>query len=238
MAYRCEATSVEGFVQQLVCYLPHGYWFYVTGSVPDGKDPRSVDVKLISKYGIDLSRQARARRKRAGFANLHYLRFDRFFVLLATHGNHRFFEDEADSIRDVRRIPIQFAGYSVSYKKGGHKRKGAQDESTIPDDSWHVRVQIGRERYRDLKGYFLELATNRPAEVLGRELHNLPFEPYAPVRQQLLNILRLVNKTRQSAGRERVPSDVLRFHRRIVRPFEPIESGANDTHATSNDLSL
>jgi hypothetical protein len=27
------ATSISGFVQQLaVSYLPHGYWFYVTGA--------------------------------------------------------------------------------------------------------------------------------------------------------------------------------------------------------------
>ncbi len=32
MEYRCVAGSVAGFVQQLAsCYLPHGYWFYVSG---------------------------------------------------------------------------------------------------------------------------------------------------------------------------------------------------------------
>ena len=41
MQYRSEATSVEGFVQQIACcYLRHGYWFYVTGVVPERKDPR------------------------------------------------------------------------------------------------------------------------------------------------------------------------------------------------------
>src|SRR5947209_4462088 len=99
MQYRCEATSAEGFVQQIAsCYLPHGYWFYVTGFVPEGKDPRRVDEKLLDKYGIARSRQSRARRKLAGFANLHYLRFERTFVLLATHGTHPFFEEEGDRI--------------------------------------------------------------------------------------------------------------------------------------------
>ena len=38
MEYRCVATSVAGFVQQLVsCYLPHGYWFYVSGIIPPGE---------------------------------------------------------------------------------------------------------------------------------------------------------------------------------------------------------
>ncbi len=80
MEYRCEATSPVGFVQQLVsCYLPHGYWFYVSGCIPEHKDPRSVDEKLLAKYGISLSRSSRARRKRVGIANIHYLWFFRIF---------------------------------------------------------------------------------------------------------------------------------------------------------------
>src|SRR5262245_60629084 len=114
--YQCEATTPEGFVQQLaVSYLGNGYWFYVTGGIPEGKDPRSVDAKLLSRYQIDLSKWARARRKRAGKANLQYIRFGRFFVLLATHGEHPFFAEEASSIRDARRTPIRFRGYSISY---------------------------------------------------------------------------------------------------------------------------
>ena len=55
MPYRCITSSPEGLVQQVaVCYLRHGYWWYVTGRIPDGKDPTSVDRKLIAKYGIDL----------------------------------------------------------------------------------------------------------------------------------------------------------------------------------------
>jgi hypothetical protein len=51
MQYRCEATSVAGFIQQLaVGYLARGYLFYVTGRVPEGKDPKRLDEKLITKY--------------------------------------------------------------------------------------------------------------------------------------------------------------------------------------------
>ena len=57
--YRCEAVSVTGFVQRLVDYLRHGYWFYVTGEVPAGKDPREVDEKLIEKYRIAVSEHFR-----------------------------------------------------------------------------------------------------------------------------------------------------------------------------------
>jgi len=109
--YRCVATSVEGFVQQVaVQYLRHGYWFYVAGIVPEGKDRAAVDAKLIKKYGIDVSRWERTRRKRAGLANMQYIRHERVFLLMASHGQHRFFKDEAGEIRDARRAPIKYAG--------------------------------------------------------------------------------------------------------------------------------
>jgi hypothetical protein len=225
MEYRCEATSVAGFVQQLVsCYLPHGYWFYVSGQIPEHKNARKVDEKLIGKYGIGLSRQSRARRKRVGIANIHYLRHDRFFVLLATHGHHPFYDDEAGNIRDARRVPIKFAGYSIGVKKGGYKRKASPDALAVPDDKWRVRVQIGREPFRGLKAGFLDIATHRTVEQLGQKFYTLPFEPYAPVRQQLLNLLRLVNKDRKAAGLDPVSPKVLRYQRRIVRPFESVDT--------------
>jgi hypothetical protein len=221
-SYRCQATSVEGFVQALACnYLPHGYWFCVCGVIPEAKDPERVDQKLIDKYRIAVSRQGRVRRKQAGFANIHYLRYERFWVLLATHGVHEFFEREKTNLRDARKVPIQFKGYSISVKQGGRVRKADPDEPAVSDGRLRVRVQIGREAYRELKACFLEIATRRSAEVIGAEFHKIPFEPYAPVRQQMLNILRLVNRARQEAGLDRVDPHALRFRRHIVKPFEP-----------------
>ena len=99
MCYQCELTSVEGFIQYLASnVLSSGYFFYVQGWVPEGKDPRAVDRKLLGKYGIDLSRSSRARRKRAGLANLHYLRHGQAFLLLATHGRHPFFVEEGEHV--------------------------------------------------------------------------------------------------------------------------------------------
>lgn len=214
--YRCEATSVEGFVQQLaVSYLANGYWFYVVGQVPDGKDPRNVDEKLVTRYQIDLSKWARARRKRAGLANLQYLRFGRLFVLLATHGTHAFFEEEASAIRDARKTPIRFRGYAISYSNG------------------HPHVRIEQEEYKRLKAYFLELALHRSAERLGSELARLPFEPYAPIRGQLLAVLRAVNRERKRAGFEPVPKSCFRFVRRVCRPFELVVS--EEEAAASNE---
>jgi hypothetical protein len=215
MGYLCETTSIEGFVQLLACnYLPHGYWFYVTGWIPDGKDPRVVDAKLIAKYEIDLSRAGRSRRKRLGYANLQYLRRGRFFVLLATHGQHRFFEEEAVCIRDVRRIPLKVAGYSVSYRRGGQVSDGKADVK------WHSHVEIDREWYKVLQAWFLDTAARRSAEKVALDFYRFPFEPYAPVRRQMLGLLRKVNVARKKAGFEQLPFAVLPLRRRIVRPFE------------------
>lgn len=222
MQYRYETTSLEGFVQYVGSnLLPHGYWFYVTGRVPEGKDPRAVDRKLIAKYGIGLSRQQRARRKRAGFANLHYVRLGRFWVLLATRGVHVFFREEGEGVRDLRKpqTPLLIGGYSLAVRKGGFLKRLPGEEAAAVDGKLRVRVQIARERYRELRAYFLEIATHRTAEVLAQEFWNVPFEPYAPVRKQLLDLLRLVNAERQSAGYQKIPATALRLRRRIVMPF-------------------
>jgi hypothetical protein len=111
-AYRYEATSVEGFVQQLaVAYIAHGFYFYVTGVVPERKDPAAVDRKLLEKYGVSMSKWTRARRKAEGLANVHYLRFERFWVLIASPGRgHLFFDEER--FLDVRELPSEMLGLS------------------------------------------------------------------------------------------------------------------------------
>ncbi len=222
MEYRCVATSVAGFVQQLVsCYLSHGYWFYVSGVVPAGKDPKAVDAKLIAKYGIGVSRTSRARHKAVGIANVHYLRHQRRFLLLATHGHHLFFEEEAANVRDARRVPIRFAGYSISVAKGGYKPKRSTGGALIRDDNWRVRVRIDQQWYRGMKAYLLDIARHRSTAELAAEFRHMPFEPYAPVRQQLLNLLRHVNCRRAVVRLTPISHNVLRLRRRIVHPFDP-----------------
>lgn len=200
--YRCEAVSIAGFIQQLaVCYIRHGYWFYVTGIVPAGKDPKATDDKLVALYDIDVTKWARAWRKALGQASMQYLRYNRFFILLATHGEHSFFEREAASMRDCRRVPVKFFGYSISYR-GGHPC---------------VRVEQGE--YLRVKAYFEDLATRRTSAQLGAELGAIGWIPYAPVRRQLFGVLRAVNGKRRAAGLGEVSHLWLNLERRIMAPF-------------------
>lgn len=233
MRYLCEATSLEGFVQQIACnYLPHGYWFYVTGQMPATKDARLIDAKLVEKYGIDVSRAARSRRKLAGSANLHYIRHERIFVLLATHGKHSFFDDEKACIRDVREIPIQYGGYSISYRRGGRLRDGK------PDPKWHSHVEIARGPCNDLEAYYLDMARHRKTESIAREFYQFPFEPYAPIRRQLLKLLRKVNRVRKRAGYALLPPDILPMRRRIVKPFKIHPTSTQELSDLDNCRSL
>ena len=222
MRYRAETTSVEGFVQQIACcYLRHGYWFYVFGKIPGSKAPDMIDEKLIAKYGIDISQSTRARRKRVGRSNLQYIRHESTFVILATKGEHPFFQEEAGRIRDIRRVPIRYAGYSISYKPGGRKKDGSND------DKWHAHVEIDREQFLALRAWFSERALRDSCERLASEIGQLPIAPYAPVRRQMLQILRDINRIRKRTGRRHLSPDILPLRRRVVRPFEfPNSSGA------------
>jgi len=202
--YRCVATSEVGFIQQLaVGYVTHGHWFFVSGWIPEGKDPLLVDKKLIERYGIDISRWERARKKKAGSASVHYLRFERFFVLISTHGRHKFFDEEGKSIKDARRTPIRALGYAISFRGG------------------HCHVRIDEAGYRRLKAVVEGAACHRRKEALESYIWELPFEPYAPVRRQVLNVWRAANRRRQEAGFEKLNVKCVRTKRKIVKPFSP-----------------
>lgn len=201
--YHCVTTSLEGFIQQLaVSYVGRGYWWYVTGRVPAGKDASAIDEKLISRYGITWKKWERARRKQNGQANLQYIRHNDFFALLASDGEHIFKQREAARLQDARRKGIKYGGYLVSFRNG------------------HVQVRLDDETYRNLKAYYVDLATRRRADSLIAELYAAPFEPYSPVKRQMFNILREVNRKRKTAGLVQLPSSAIWLKRRIVKPFE------------------
>lgn len=204
-------------------YLPHGYWFYVCGLIPEHKSPAVIDERILAKYDIRLSRQQRYRRKQQGMANLHYLRFERHFVILATHGRHVFFEAEAGNIRDARKTPIPFGGYNIAVKRGGFIRKTASQISAVQDDRYRVRVKIGRKALCNLSACLLELSTHRTADNLEWAMWNQPYEPYAPVRKQLLNLLRQINAKRSAMGYDKLSPSCIRYRRQIVKPFADSE---------------
>jgi hypothetical protein len=202
MEYRCEATSVAGFIQRLaVDCIARGYHRYVIADIPAKKDPRLIDRKMIEKFSL-VDKSARHRRKLLGLGNVQCIRYQRFFILLvSSYGYHEIFEQEGEVIQDVARMPIKFKGHSISFSGG------------------HVRVQISHDLYLRLKHSFVNNALRRSAAELTVAFRALRFEAYAPVRSQLLCILRAVNCRRKVAGLELLPSSRLRLYR--CYPIKP-----------------
>ncbi len=204
--YRCVATSVEGFIQQVaVSYIRTGHFFYVAGRLGACADAATVDAKIIDKYSIDASRWTRSLRKSRGETNLQYIRHDRFFLIMATHGVGPFFVHEGEQVRDCRRRPIKFAGYSLSYRNG------------------HPHVRIDLETYLGFKAAMVERALRASRADLEEHLRSPAFIPYAPVRRQLWNIGRMMNRVRAAAGLEPLHLDRMELRRRIVRPFGDLD---------------
>lgn len=109
--------SVGEFLRRIaVDLVPRGYVFYVQGEIPPGKDPAKTDAKIIAQYGIAISKWTRVRHKKQGLARLHYVRFQRTFVILATHGEHSFFTREQNNVRDLRRTRLRIFGTEMSLK--------------------------------------------------------------------------------------------------------------------------
>jgi hypothetical protein len=204
--YRYETQSVEGFVQQLaVGYVARGYRFYVTCRIPPDKDPDGIDRKLVERYGLDISKYVRCRRKRLGEASVQYLRHGRFFVLIATPGRHPFFQREHDW-RDIREHPLFYGGYSIGCRRG-------------QDARFHASVRIGRRELERLSCRIDRIALVPDADRLYRFWQGLRFEPYAPIRRQLLRLFWRMNDRRKAAGLELVPVRALRMQRRPLSPF-------------------
>ena len=159
MEYRCEATSVAGFVQQLaVAYVGRGYFFYVTGEIPERKDPRAVDAEADREV-----RPWQSERRRGPGAKLPG---SQTFNTSAT-GASSCFSQLTESIsssrrrrkfiRDAREVPIKFGGYAVSYRSG------------------HPHVRIEQRRYLELKAYLADLAVHRAKDWLEEELSAAAF---------------------------------------------------------------
>jgi hypothetical protein len=80
-------------------------------------------------------------------------------------------------------------------------------------------VRIQRGTFRELLARFKQIAAQRTVDELCCELRALPFEPFAPVRDQCAILLRAMNRQRKMAGLELVPWNAVRFYRKPVRAF-------------------
>jgi hypothetical protein len=200
-----EVRTVSEFIRHFaINVVSRGYLFYVAGVIPPGKDPAKVDFKITERYGIAISKWARWRQRQKGLAGIQYLRCRRHFVIAATHGTHRFFQDEGTQVRDIRRFPFRLGGYTVGFKEG--------------DTRSYVSVKIEKERFDQLTEYLGSRAIAAPVEELVHEIQSFGFPLFGPVRRQLFVLVNTINNTRKTAGLEKIPWRVVVPQARPVGP--------------------
>ena len=226
------ATSRQGFIQQIVSgWVRNGYYFYVHGKLRENKNPKEFDQKVTTRYPVVMKPGRRFSRKQRGVINVAYVRYKQHWIMLATPGYHEETKEgfwdwratEAGNIRNcMRGQPIKLLGYSISYVRGGYVLNLAKKNPDGPperDYRYRVRVQISREAMVVLKAYLLGNATSHSEAWLSDQFWYVPYEPYAPVRKQLLELLRQVNAVRSAVGKSKLPSRVIRTRQRRVKVF-------------------
>lgn len=224
--YRYVATSRAGFIRQLVNYARHGYVFYVKGHVREGLDPTRVDEKLLGLYDVRKTDAQRHWRKKQGDCNFQYLRFERTWVLMLTPGERptEFTKREKNNVRNLERgEPLTVIGYSISRVMGDFIRnrdKPEGVEGAVRDTKQRVRVQISKASFRELKGEFLRHARTRSEDWYRMKFYHSGFEPYAPIRKQLLDLLRMVNAARSPHGLSKIQPDCIRYRIEPVKVYE------------------
>ena len=209
--YRYEATSVDGFVAQVVRYVASGYYFYVRCLIPEHKDPQVVDAKLLARYQVCQPRWRRERRRLKQNAGVHYLRHNRLFVLMLTKGRHEaFYADHGQKVIDIRRIALKAFGYSIRYAFSRESKR------------WKVSVRLDEPTYRTLRAHMLTMAaweSHRCPYRMEREFSRLPYQPYSPVYRQLVSIAKAVNRPRKRRGFAPIDYGCIPNKKRLTKVF-------------------
>jgi hypothetical protein len=112
------------------------------------------------------------------------------------------------AVKDVRREPLKFGGYSIGC---GSERTG---------EKWHVSVRIEKRYFLLILRHFSRAAESLSKEELIHALNKLPFDRFAPVRRQIFTLIRHVNRVRQRMGLSAIERERIDFRRRPVSPFE------------------
>lgn len=209
--YRYEARSIIGFIAQIVRYASSGYFQCVRITIPEHKDPKLVDAKLMELYEIGKKPWQRKKRYRKDNAVLHYLRYKNLAVMMSTNGVHLNFQsDQKAVLLNLRRNVLRAYGYSI--------RLGKDPET----NSKKVFVRLDQKIERRIKSQMTKIAVwdcYRDPKRLEREISRLPYQAYAPVYAQLKEVVELVNKARRKRGFAPVSDSCVCKFRKLEQVF-------------------
>lgn len=231
--YKYLATSLCGFIQQVaIAYVGNGkYFYYYKRAIKPGKDATKTDEFWVNDFPAGLSRWAKARRKQKGISNYQYIRFESVYLVLASRGDRsEFRKDVGPYLKNCRKEPIRVGGYSISWKPDRTSEATLKILGRTRPEG-HVCVRLTAEKYKKLKAYALSLALKKSSQDLEWWFWNVEVIPFAPVKRQMRDIFRAVNKKRKCQGLMKLDPWCLKRLRRQVFPFQAPESKEEDLAA-------
>lgn len=181
---RYEARSRGVFIRKVAYdYVRYGYVRYAFREIPEERELKEIDEKLLRAYDVTFNRMARKRRRENGEGVVSYVRYDRWFVLLATEGRHEAFDRLA--WRDIRSCPLQLWGYSIGEKGGS---------------PW---VTISARRMKGISRFARKISLG-PEYRVRSFLQSVFRLRFPGVVWQEEKLLRRINRRRKKAGLSRI----------------------------------
>ena len=201
-----EARTFGDFLRKIAYdYARYGYTEYAVREIPQGKDIRAVDEKLLRVYGVTYHYTTRAKRRKAGKANVAYVRYKRRFILMAQPGEGETWNRVVR--RNLQVEPLLIGGYEL-------RVRGKTPVITIAERRW-----------RRVRALVLGLALHpepRVRHLLVTWLQRVFPYSFPGIVQQKRRLVRAVNRRRKTAGLPLVTGAAL-------APVTRVESGDGRT---------
>lgn len=165
-------------------YVRHGYVWYRLRTIPEQKDPLAVTANVCRYYSITSHRTTRQRQRAQGYASVVVVTYRHTLALFATHGQHRFFEEDAPY--NIHTVPLYYFGYSIGIKQG------------------KPCVMVAPKRWKAIRAQAHAIALHNPAKVTAYLNNSTPFAFPGILRQQYA-LWKQVNQRRKKAGLPLIP---------------------------------
>jgi hypothetical protein len=162
----------QGYLQQLVRYVGHGSHHYCRIQYPEKKREKwvDIDIKLKTKYGAELSKYQRCRRRKSGKASHVFLRWQNQAIVLRGDGDIPD-QNDPDIFFDVKKTPLQVC---------------LSEETTLMIRYEHkCQVYIDRNTYRRIRNELEAAILDRRPDIVIRLFNRINgFPSYAGINSQ------------------------------------------------------
>lgn len=199
--------SWQGFLQLIVLLVSNGYWHYCLTHLPEKKRDKwtTVDEKLCRRYP-PLSKWQRARKKKNGYANFYYFRWEAMAMIMHTDGVTN--GPLEDIFLDVRRNPIPIVISSLTTFLVSPEQNG---------DKKHISVRLDRATYKGIKETLYEIAKTKDKRKIWIEFNKLNgFPAYRDIIRQKQQLATYASK-QAKRNQLQIEPNFFRIYTRLKR---------------------